>query len=989
MRRFFIMAVLFLGVTLLAAPLSYGETRTFTWTGNKLTDPSVFPEFSVGWPLDTTNTNPLPNTDGRIGGTPIHYGNQVLCGQEEVYHGVSTGGCNEVGGKMVCDKVNVASYTAVGGKVTVIDPFFEDATCALADPIPTDDIPDLNLFCDNFIVPDECVLKDVIGFQPLGRFQGMVDIDEEQSIWLPEPPGIETVSRGDFILTAKMAMTDMKNRGGWFWNGVVMQAKGTNYRWELSWRNYGGTPETYLNFERVGVHLAFNKDSLGWDPLLHAPNGGNVEMRLARIGQFITASFRAPGGVWTEMDTFDLSTRSEVDLDGVGYYLGIVNKGEPDKILWIDELTVVLTVDPTPVIALEKEIYEYPGYGTRFVTFPAYWIERGTSYYNPGATAREFDENLAPIDVTDQMEITSWARRRPDIVMPGEEAVDVNYPDEYVVAYNYTDTAGRPAKEVQRRYVVYDEGSDWAEYNGHWYKMNTRKSYLDHRADAISMGGYVTAITDRAENDWMLDEFMARVLQASTDYAYSGAFIGLTDLIVTSDYKWDSGEPLDFINWVNDEPNNWEDQGWGPEHYGFMSFGPEVGWVQLGFWVDMDDDACCPIPNWGDWLNETTRYRPAIIEVERDPLPPVITLTGPKAKSIGLGGEYVEEGATAFDNLDGDMSDKVVITSALDTNAPDEYTISYDATDVAGNNANTVTRTVFVTFGSDERPPLITAEGCDGTADVCMNELGIGDAYTAAGTTVFDDYDLENVDVVAVTYSLAAISADVNWAGNITFASCFEGAGCLKETDLANAEAGDGGVVIAGMEVMYAVLVESAASPNQTLVWQQVREVVFDAGDAVAAIDTNMSGVYVTRYDAEDAAGNVADAVDRLVIVKDNPPVLVLNGMNMYIAGGVEDGLRVGTPYEELGATASDVEDDDEVLTAAIVMGGDEVDSDTVGEYTVTYDVTDSGGNAAIQQIRTVRVFEPAVQQKTEKAPETVSDFVDNSVCFIGTVSPR
>ena len=51
-------------------------------------------------------------------------------------------------------------------------------------------------------------------------------------------------------------------------------------------------------------------------------------------------------------------------------------------------------------------------------------------------------------------------------------------------------------------------------------------------------------------------------------------------------------------------------------------------------------------------------------------------------------------------------------------------------------------------------------------------------------------------------------------------------------------------------------------------------------------------------------------------------------------------------------ATASDNYDGD--ISADVVIGGDSVD--TVGQYTVTYNVSDDAGNAASEVTRTVNV---------------------------------
>ena len=60
--------------------------------------------------------------------------------------------------------------------------------------------------------------------------------------------------------------------------------------------------------------------------------------------------------------------------------------------------------------------------------------------------------------------------------------------------------------------------------------------------------------------------------------------------------------------------------------------------------------------------------------------------------------------------------------------------------------------------------------------------------------------------------------------------------------------------------------------------------------------------------------------------------------------------------YTELNATATDLVDGD--LTGSIVIDSSAVNTDRVGDYSVTYDVTDTAGNAAEQKTRTVRVID-------------------------------
>ena len=77
-----------------------------------------------------------------------------------------------------------------------------------------------------------------------------------------------------------------------------------------------------------------------------------------------------------------------------------------------------------------------------------------------------------------------------------------------------------------------------------------------------------------------------------------------------------------------------------------------------------------------------------------DTIPPVITVTGKKKATIFIGDTYADEGATAEDNVDASVT--VVSTDDIDTAIAGTYTVSYNATDAAGNQAKTMTRIVEV-----------------------------------------------------------------------------------------------------------------------------------------------------------------------------------------------------------------------------------------------------------------------------------------------------
>ena len=84
------------------------------------------------------------------------------------------------------------------------------------------------------------------------------------------------------------------------------------------------------------------------------------------------------------------------------------------------------------------------------------------------------------------------------------------------------------------------------------------------------------------------------------------------------------------------------------------------------------------------------------IYVTEDSIAPVITLLGDATVSIEVGDTYIDAGATAKDNYDGDITSNIVTVSNVDTAIVGSYTVTYDVSDANENAAATVTRIVTV-----------------------------------------------------------------------------------------------------------------------------------------------------------------------------------------------------------------------------------------------------------------------------------------------------
>ena len=127
-----------------------------------------------------------------------------------------------------------------------------------------------------------------------------------------------------------------------------------------------------------------------------------------------------------------------------------------------------------------------------------------------------------------------------------------------------------------------------------------------------------------------------------------------------------------------------------------------------------------------------------------DPVPPVLTLQGDAAYSIFAGNKFTDPGYTATDNVDGDITGKVVVSGNVDIYAPGTYTLTYTVTD-SFNNVTTAVRTV--TVNAIRQPDQVTPGGKviyltfdDGPSQYTEKLLGILAKYNVKATFFVVNY---------------------------------------------------------------------------------------------------------------------------------------------------------------------------------------------------------------------------------------------------------
>jgi len=338
-----------------------------------------------------------------------------------------------------------------------------------------------------------------------------------------------------------------------------------------------------------------------------------------------------------------------------------------------------------------------------------------------------------------------------------------------------------------------------------------------------------------------------------------------------------------------------------------------------------------------------------------DTTAPVISLKGDSVVILGAGNAYEELGYGADDNYDGDLTAKVAVEGSVDHIKPGEYKLAYSVSDSSGNEGK-VTRTVRVV---DTTPPVMALRGDS------LVRLEVGDAYEEPGYGADDNYDGD-------------LTAKVVVEGSVDHTKLGEYPLVYKVTDSSGNEG----------KVSRTVKVVDTTAPVISLKGDSV--VILGVGDAYeepgygaddnydgdlrakvaveGSVDHTKLGEYPLVYKVTDSSENEGK-VSRTVKVVDVDiiaPVITLSGADVMT-------VEVGSAFEDPGWTAADRQDGD--LTRKVKVEGS-VDHTKLGEYRLTYTVTDSSENEG-KVTRTVKVVDTTAPVVTLRGRDVVTLEVD------------
>ena len=333
-----------------------------------------------------------------------------------------------------------------------------------------------------------------------------------------------------------------------------------------------------------------------------------------------------------------------------------------------------------------------------------------------------------------------------------------------------------------------------------------------------------------------------------------------------------------------------------------------------------------------------------------EPINPVVTFKS--------GGAAVQYGVVALTNSDsskwpviktGETWEASYTVNGADTDGAITYSIDYK--DTKTDTANVGVTKTGGGVSADASVPTITTssigssiiEGATALGSVSANETvtwsisGSGVSISSSGVVTLDSAAKYEV-AGSHSFTITATDSGGNAASSVLSVSVADTTAPIITNSIVSS-VNDGATAL------------GSVSSNETVSWAISGSGVSISSSGAVTLDSAANAGSAASHSfaitATDGSGNATTTGTLSVSVVDTTaPVISLVG-NAVVS------LELGTAYSDAGATATDNKDG--TVTSSITTVSD-VDANTVGSYTVTYNVTDAAGNAATQVSRSINV---------------------------------
>ena len=424
--------------------------------------------------------------------------------------------------------------------------------------------------------------------------------------------------------------------------------------------------------------------------------------------------------------------------------------------------------------------------------------------------------------------------------------VDNSTPGEYEVVYTVTDAAGNTATETRKVIVTAPNDTEKPEITLSGEEViyiKTGDLYVDDGAIATDIpDGEITVITEGMVDSGKAGEY--EVVYTATDKAGNTATKSRKIIVTDSD----ESAPIISLNGASIVTLK------VGEYYvdaGAKAVDSTDGDLKVTVSGEVDIDKAGEYTvtySATDNSGNTAEKVRKVIVVAPDKTAPVITLIGDNVITLKIGESYTEPGAEANDVEDGKV--EVIAEGSVDTLHAGEYTITYSATDSAGNTATEIRK--IIVSEPDKAAPAITTDS--------VINLKIGESYTELGAKANDAEE----GAVEVTIT-----------GNVDTATDSAGNKATEKRKVI-VTASDSSAPVITLNSVSTIRLKTGGSYNEAggeAVDNEDGKVTVDISGSV---DTSKAGEYIITYTATDKAGNRATETRKVIVadpVVTAPPV--------------------------------------------------------------------------------------------------------------------
>jgi len=392
-----------------------------------------------------------------------------------------------------------------------------------------------------------------------------------------------------------------------------------------------------------------------------------------------------------------------------------------------------------------------------------------------------------------------------------------------------------------------------------------------------------------------------------------------------------------------------------------------------------------------------------------DTTPPIITLTGATTITLTQGDDWTDPGATATDNIDGDLTSSITISMPhtppiIDTANTGTFYISYTVFDSSGNRADVV-RTVII----NEAPLMLSLSSDKINNTVCEGDTVVFSASASPGDNInyqffqnnlsvssngpdnsFTFNNLVNGDVIKVIASgdSKSASSSLTIYVNSIVAGNLDGTQSVCEGGIPDEIIGDtpssynsSGTILYEWEssldgVNWNVIANNSSQNFQPQALTQTTKYrridIVEWNNSVCERATNLITISVIPSDQSPCSSTSSDTT---------PPIITLTGATTIT-------LTQGDDWTDPGATATDNIDGD--LTSSITISMPHtppiIDTANTGTFYISYTVFDSSGNRA-DVVRTVIINEASLTYEINVTANSATNYILNGNDRNGSVT--